>query len=228
MRQKGAEHADRYSARPGRSQHQLGTTIDITAESWGWELEPEVAATPEAAWLAGNAYRFGFALSYPQGAEPVTGCGFEPWHFRYIGRAAADEMTSRDLILETYLQRCATGNPDLDCPREVLPELPVNYRFVAGDCETDAECAPIGEGAHCLREGYPGGHRTVPCTRFCPDRAGNNTATFCVADAGDGGRCHARCDRERFPEAGCREGYLCGAAHRPSGDGAGEVCLPAE
>jgi len=228
VKQKGAGHADRYSARPGRSQHQLGTTVDITAEAWGWALEPEVATTSEAIWLAANAQRFGFALSYPEDAESVTGYGFEPWHFRYIGRAAADEMSSRDLLLETYLRRCAGDDPELECPREVFPALPVNFRFVGGACATDGECAAIGEGARCLLDGYAGGHCTAPCDRYCPDRPGNNTATFCVAGDDGAGLCHARCDFDRFEDRGCREGYVCGAAHRPRGPGAGEVCLPAE
>ena len=66
-----------------------------------------------------NAHRFGFALSYPRDGEMITGYGYEPWHFRYIGRAAAAEMKQAGLMLEQYLQSCLTaGAPGLTCPRE--------------------------------------------------------------------------------------------------------------
>lgn len=79
----GLATAERYSARPGRSQHQLGTVLDFGS------VTPEFAATPEGQWLAAHAGEFGFSLSYPEGQEALTGYVFEPWHFRYIGVAAA-------------------------------------------------------------------------------------------------------------------------------------------
>ena len=76
----GAERADRVSARPGHSQHQLGTTVDFGSIAAGY------GATPNGRWMAANAWRFGFSLSYPAGHEHATGYDYEPWHFRYIGR----------------------------------------------------------------------------------------------------------------------------------------------
>ncbi len=75
----GLATAERYSARPGRSQHQLGTVIDIGV------LAPELADTDEGRWLAAHAAEFGFSMSFPDGQESLTGYVFEPWHFRYIG-----------------------------------------------------------------------------------------------------------------------------------------------
>ncbi len=225
VEEKGEAHADRYSARPGRSQHQLGTTVDITAESWGWQIEPEVATTPEAAWLAGNAGRFGFALSYPDGVEETTGYGFEPWHFRYIGVEAAAEMEAKGLILEAYLRGCRDGASDLSCPDEPAPEVPANYRFIGGGCASDTDCASLGPSARCLTDGHPGGHCTLPCTRGCPDRPGRNALTFCAAEAG-AGLCRSQCDFGLFPGAGCREGYACLDGERPDGSRSADVCLP--
>lgn len=85
----GLEHAERISARPGHSEHQLGTTIDFTSPSMNWQLGAGFADTPEGRWLAEHGHRFGFALSYPRGAEHITGYVFEPWHWRYIGEEAA-------------------------------------------------------------------------------------------------------------------------------------------
>lgn len=78
----GLATAERYSARPGRSQHQLGTVIDFGS------ITPEFAETPEGRWMAEHAGEFGFSMSFPEGQEALTGYVFEPWHFRYIGVAA--------------------------------------------------------------------------------------------------------------------------------------------
>ncbi len=76
----GQEQAERSSARPGSSQHQLGTAIDFGS------ITGPFAEHPAGRWLAREAHRFGFSLSYPRDLEDITGYIFEPWHFRYIGR----------------------------------------------------------------------------------------------------------------------------------------------
>lgn len=77
----GLERAERSSARPGTSQHQLGTAIDFGS------ITGPFAEHPAGKWLAANAAVYGFSLSYPRGFEEITGYIFEPWHFRYISRA---------------------------------------------------------------------------------------------------------------------------------------------
>lgn len=79
----GQEEAERVSARPGASQHQLGTTIDFGS------ITSDFADHPAGLWLAQRASEFGFSLSYPSGMEWLTGYIYEPWHFRWIGRPAA-------------------------------------------------------------------------------------------------------------------------------------------
>ena len=74
----GQKEADRFSARPGTSQHQLGTTIDFGS------ITPEFANTPAGQWLRDEAWKYGFSLSYPEGKEELTGYMFEIWHYRYI------------------------------------------------------------------------------------------------------------------------------------------------
>ena len=76
----GQEEADRFSARPGTSQHQLGTTIDFGS------ITPEFGATDQGRWLKQHAWEYGFSLSYPEGMEELTGYMFEIWHYRYITR----------------------------------------------------------------------------------------------------------------------------------------------
>jgi len=77
----GQETADRESARPGASQHQLGTAIDFGS------ITDAFAATRAGKWLFAHAGEYGFSLSYPQGYEELTGYRFESWHYRYITRA---------------------------------------------------------------------------------------------------------------------------------------------
>jgi zinc D-Ala-D-Ala carboxypeptidase len=78
VEQMGQAEADRISARPGTSQHQLGTAVDFGS------ISDEYALTDEGKWLADNAGEFGFSLSYPEGYEEITGYKWECWHYRFI------------------------------------------------------------------------------------------------------------------------------------------------
>ena len=79
----GRETADRQSARPGTSQHQLGLVIDLSP------IDDAFVNTPASGWLTQNAGRFGFSLSFPDGYEEVTGYRYESWHYRYVGKDLA-------------------------------------------------------------------------------------------------------------------------------------------
>ncbi|KKL92429.1 hypothetical protein LCGC14_1884790, partial [marine sediment metagenome] len=103
--QLGEEEARRVSAPPGHSEHQLGTTVDLTSASVGWQLEQAFGQTPEGQWLAAHAHEYGFPLSYPQGAEAITGYTYEPWHFRYIGRDQAANWAQSGLTLIEFLKQ---------------------------------------------------------------------------------------------------------------------------
>jgi LAS superfamily LD-carboxypeptidase LdcB len=83
-----AETANHYSAMPGHSQHQLGTTIDFT-DTFG-----AFRQSPAADWLRDNAHQFGFVLPYTSAAVPLTGYVDEPWHGRWVGGALAGMLQS--------------------------------------------------------------------------------------------------------------------------------------
>ncbi|MDR3129948.1 MAG: M15 family metallopeptidase [Treponema sp.] len=83
----GREAADRESARPGYSQHQLGLVVDFGAADGS--IGDHFAQTPAGRWIAANAGRFGWSLSFPQGLEDATGYRWESWHYRYVGRELA-------------------------------------------------------------------------------------------------------------------------------------------
>ena len=89
----GYERALRTSARAGHSEHQLGTVIDVAAEGGAapWEFA-DWAVTPAGAWMAANAWQYGFVMSYPRGAFDVSCYDYEPWHYRYVGRDLAGRI----------------------------------------------------------------------------------------------------------------------------------------
>jgi D-alanyl-D-alanine carboxypeptidase len=103
VQQLGQAEADRVSARPGHSEHQLGTTADLTSASVSFELDQAFGDTDEGRWLAENSWRFGFIISYPDGKEPITGYAYEPWHVRWIGEAEAASVAASGLTLHEYL-----------------------------------------------------------------------------------------------------------------------------
>lgn len=95
--QLGQKAADLTSARPGHSEHQTGLAIDIAAVPANCSLDQCFGDTPHGRWLAQNAWRFGFVLRYPEGATPITGYEYEPWHFRYVGTDLAEEMHEQQI-----------------------------------------------------------------------------------------------------------------------------------
>lgn len=73
-------------AEPGRSEHQLGTTVDLTDSSIGYAgVDNRFARSDGGRWLSQNAHRYGFTMSYPKGKEKITGYQYEPWHWRFVG-----------------------------------------------------------------------------------------------------------------------------------------------
>lgn len=102
--QLGEAQAKRESAPAGHSEHQLGTTADLTVASIKWDLITEFGGTPEGKWLTANAHRYGFALSYPQGGEVETGYIWEPWHIRYVGKPCAEAWASSGKLLFRFLE----------------------------------------------------------------------------------------------------------------------------
>jgi D-alanyl-D-alanine carboxypeptidase len=103
----GYKQALRTSARAGHSEHQLGTAIDVTSEGGAppWEYA-DWATTPAGAWMAANAWRYGFVMSYPAGAYDASCYDYEPWHYRYVGRDLAAQIATSGRV-----------------PRQVLWEL---------------------------------------------------------------------------------------------------------
>lgn len=98
----GQTYADKYSARPGHSEHQTGLAMDITSSSVNNQLSETFGETAEGLWVAQNAHRFGFIIRYPKGKESITGYNYEPWHLRYVGPTLAGEIFQSTLTMEEY------------------------------------------------------------------------------------------------------------------------------
>jgi D-alanyl-D-alanine carboxypeptidase len=87
----GVTKARLRAARPGHSEHQLGTAIDL---GWG---------TGTYAWAKANSWRFGWIVSYPSARTSVTCYQSEPWHLRYVGRTRAAAIHASGLTLRAWL-----------------------------------------------------------------------------------------------------------------------------
>ena len=99
----GYSAATTGSARPGHSEHQLGTVVDLGLV--GNSDFGNFTASPAAGWVAKNASKFGFTVSYQPGKESITGYIWEPWHIRWVGVKLATKLYKKGLTLEEYLRQ---------------------------------------------------------------------------------------------------------------------------
>ena len=95
--------AGRWVAVPGTSEHQTGLALDIV--SAGYQvLNKKQADTAEQKWLMEHCWEYGFILRYSSEKSEITGIGYEPWHYRYVGKEAALAMRDSGQCLEEYLE----------------------------------------------------------------------------------------------------------------------------
>lgn len=102
IKNKGQAYTEKVIAKPGHSEHQLGTTIDFGCFCSS-NMTENFENTPQGKWLLANSYNYGFVLSYPKGKTQITGYIYEPWHFRYIGSQEAILLKQSGLTLVEYL-----------------------------------------------------------------------------------------------------------------------------
>lgn len=96
----GKDHADKYCAIPGSSEHQTGLAIDVSTPDIANVLEEKFADTKAGKWIAKNSYKYGFVVRYPKGKQKITGYNYEPWHLRYVGISTAKYLYNNKLTLE--------------------------------------------------------------------------------------------------------------------------------
>ncbi|MEN6349962.1 MAG: M15 family metallopeptidase, partial [Syntrophomonas sp.] len=100
--------AGKWVAVPGTSEHQIGLAVDIVSQSYQ-VLDKQQENTVEQHWLRDNCYKYGFILRYPAEKSDITGIGYEPWHYRYVGKEAAAEIMEEGKCLEEYLVKISSN-----------------------------------------------------------------------------------------------------------------------
>lgn len=97
-RKEAEKLAKEWVSIPGTSEHEIGLSVDINADT-------SVSSRDSVyTWLAENAHRYGFIKRYPSDKTGITGISNEPWHYRYVGREAAEKMKERGVCLEEYIE----------------------------------------------------------------------------------------------------------------------------
>lgn len=96
----GEEAANRYSAKPGQSEHQTGLAFDMNLISGECYLEICLGDLPAGKWLAAHTAAYGFIIRYPEGKEQITGYQYEPWHLRYVGKDLAEALVKSRLTFD--------------------------------------------------------------------------------------------------------------------------------
>lgn len=94
------ERASSYSARPGHSEHQLGTAVDLMCLTCK-PFEDSEGNQQVYKFIAENAHKYGYVVSYPPETEDTTGYISEPWHIRYVGVDIATELHARGYLAQS-------------------------------------------------------------------------------------------------------------------------------
>lgn len=91
------KEAEKVVAKPWHSEHNTGLAVDINC------ADSSFSTSKQYKWLKNNAHRFGFIERYLYGKESITGCIYEPWHWRYVGKENAEEIKNSGLALEEFI-----------------------------------------------------------------------------------------------------------------------------
>ena len=98
----GQESADKYSAKPGTSEHQTGLALDVCLIDSPCELTGDFGKTPAGKWIASHAHEYGFIVRYLKDKKDITGYEYEPWHLRYVGIELATELHQDNQTMEEF------------------------------------------------------------------------------------------------------------------------------
>jgi D-alanyl-D-alanine carboxypeptidase len=97
----GRAAALKFVARPGHSEHQLGTAIDFRS----YDGRTPFVTTRAGLWMKANAWKYGWLMSFPSGKSAVTCMSSEPWHYRYVGRTEARLIHYSGLTTRQWIWR---------------------------------------------------------------------------------------------------------------------------
>lgn len=99
----GEKAANKYSSKPGHSEHQTGLSFDVGAQGSDKNLYRSFGKTKEGKWIKKHAADYGFIVRYGKHKENETGYQYEPWHLRYLGKDKAKKVKQSVKSLESYL-----------------------------------------------------------------------------------------------------------------------------
>lgn len=121
-----AKEGEEAVAKPGYSEHQLGTTIDLTSSAVDYEsAHRSFHLTSEYDWLQKNAHKFGFVLSYPN--KKKTGYIFEPWHWRYVGVENAYHIKLANITTQEFLSQPEEDDKEMVVEEEKSAEVSISF-----------------------------------------------------------------------------------------------------
>ncbi len=103
-KEQAEEEAGKEVAVPGTSEHELGLAVDLCDFDYQ-NLDDAQGDTATQKWLMQHCWEYGFILRYPKDKTALTGIIYEPWHYRYVGKEAAEEITKKGICLEEYLRQ---------------------------------------------------------------------------------------------------------------------------
>lgn len=102
--EKAKAQASEWVAYPGTSEHQAGLAVDIVDTAYQ-RLDKEQENTAVQKWLMEHCAEYGFILRYPTEKSEITGIGYEPWHYRYVGKEVAQSIMEQGICLEEYFMQ---------------------------------------------------------------------------------------------------------------------------
>lgn len=195
----GCEEANTYSAHAGHSEHQLGTVCDIGFAPYLGSAEPFVRAGDAAdAWLTEHAWEYGFACSYPHANVSQNG-GYihEPWHYRYIGKAAAAELHRRGrMAVPAFIASLSEAERDALESGTAPPPPPLG------------SCGDLTEGGRCNGTVLEWCKNGAPASVDCATTANGYTACGLDPDPAKGHNCVVPSPCLGFSEAGTCTGSV--------------------
>ncbi|MEY8460539.1 M15 family metallopeptidase [Eggerthellaceae bacterium 24-137] len=102
--QEAKDDAAFWVAPPYASEHETGLAVDLVDASYQ-ELDEKQETTATQRWLMKHCAKYGFILRYPTDKSDITGIGYEPWHYRYVGKEAASDIAESGLCFEEWLDQ---------------------------------------------------------------------------------------------------------------------------
>ncbi|WP_430609839.1 D,D-carboxypeptidase/D,D-dipeptidase VanXY [Enterococcus sp. DIV0876] len=105
IKENGLAYTKQFVALPNCSEHQSGLAIDVGLKGNQEDLIcPRFRDSPAADIFTQHMMDYGFILRYPQDKQAITGIGYEPWHFRYVGLPHSQIIAHQGWTLEEYHQ----------------------------------------------------------------------------------------------------------------------------